>query len=67
MGRTRALQQGIGTNMPFKSIAQKQFLYANEPAVAAKFEEHTPKGKKLPKKVKKVKSSKVQKVRKEKP
>lgn len=53
--------------MPFKSIAQKQFLYANEPAVAQKFEEHTPKGKKLPKKVKKAKSSKVQKVRKEKP
>jgi len=28
-------------------------MYANDPKMAAKWEEHTPKGKKLPKKVKK--------------
>lgn len=67
MARIRDLQQGIGTDMPFQSQAQRAYLHINEPAVAAKFEEHTPKGKKLPKKVKKAKSSKVQKVRKEKP
>jgi hypothetical protein len=50
--------------MPFKSQEQRAFLYANEPAVAQKFEEHTPKGKKLPKKVGKAKSNKVQKVQK---
>lgn len=50
-----------------KSTSQRAYLHINEPAVAQKFEEHTPKGKKLPKKVKKAKSSKVQKVRKEKP
>jgi hypothetical protein len=51
--------------MPFKSQAQRAYLYANEPAVAQKFEEHTPKGKKLPKKVANSKSAKVQKVQKE--
>lgn len=65
MALTRALQRDIGTKMPFKSQAQRAFLYANEPAVAQKFEEHTPKGKKLPKKVAKAKSNKVQKVQKE--
>lgn len=39
--------------MPFKSQKQRKFLYANEPEVAKKFEEHTPKGKKLPIKVNK--------------
>jgi hypothetical protein len=39
--------------MPFKSQAQRGYLYANDPAVAKKFEAETPKGKKLPKKVKK--------------
>jgi len=38
--------------MPFKSQDQRKFLYANEPEVAKKFAAHTPKGKKLPKKVK---------------
>jgi len=37
--------------MPFKSEAQRKYLYANEPEVAKKFAKHTPKGKKLPKKV----------------
>ncbi len=39
--------------MPFSSDAQRAFLYARKPIIAKKFEEHTPKGKKLPKKVKK--------------
>lgn len=34
--------------MPFKSEAQRKYLYAKHPEVAKKFEEHTPKGKKLP-------------------
>jgi len=41
--------------MPFKSEKQKRFLYANEPAVARKFqrEEDKMKGKRKPKKKKK--------------
>lgn len=39
--------------MPFKSKAQRAYLYANEPQVAKEFAVHTPKGVKLPKKVKK--------------
>lgn len=38
--------------MPFKSQAQRKYLFAKEPAVARKFAAETPKGKKLPKKVK---------------
>jgi len=38
--------------MPFRSKSQMAYLYANEPEVAKKFAAHTPKGKKLPKKVK---------------
>lgn len=34
--------------MPFKSKAQKGYLYANKPEVAKEFEEKTPKEKKLP-------------------
>ena len=41
--------------MPFKSKAQRGYLYANKPKVAKEFEKKTPKGKKLPKKVKKKK------------
>lgn len=37
--------------MPFKSQAQKKYLYAKEPAVAKEFEAKTPKGKALPPKV----------------
>ena len=44
--------------MPFKSQAQRGYLYANEPDVAKEFEAHTPKGKKLPKKIKKKKKKK---------
>lgn len=38
--------------MPFKSEAQRRYLHAKEPAVAKKYEAHTPKGKQLPEKVK---------------
>jgi hypothetical protein len=41
--------------MPFKSKAQRAYLYANKPRIAKEFSAHTPKGKKLPKKVKKAK------------
>jgi len=39
--------------MPFKSQAQRKFMYAKHPKLAKEFEEKTPKGKALPKKVKK--------------
>jgi hypothetical protein len=35
--------------MPFKSQAQRRYLYAKHPSVARKLAAHTPKGKKLPK------------------
>lgn len=38
--------------MPFKSQAQRGYLYANDPAVAAEFQAATPKGAKLPARVK---------------
>lgn len=38
--------------MPFKSKAQRKWMYANDKAMAEKWEEHTPKDKKLPAKVK---------------
>lgn len=44
-----------GFNMPFKSESQRKFLFAKKPEVAKEFAEHTPKGKKLPKKLKKSK------------
>ena len=40
--------------MPFKSEAQRRFLYATNPEVAEKFSKHTKKGKKLPERVKKM-------------
>lgn len=36
--------------MPFKSKAQRAYLYSQKPKLAKKFEEHTSKGKKLPEK-----------------
>jgi len=39
--------------MPFKSKAQRKWMFANEVDMAKRWEEHTPKGKKLPEKVKK--------------
>lgn len=47
--------------MPFKSQAQRKWMYANDPKMAEKWEEHTPKGKKLPKKVKKKSNKKASK------
>lgn len=41
--------------MPFRSEAQRKFLYSQKPEIAKEFEAHTPKGVKLPKKVKKPK------------
>jgi hypothetical protein len=37
--------------MPFKSEAQRKWMHANEPEMADEWEEHTPKGKKLPERV----------------
>lgn len=39
--------------MPFKSEAQRKWMYANHPAMAKRWQEHTPKGKSLPEHVKK--------------
>lgn len=39
--------------MPFQSKAQRRFMYARHPQMAKEWEEHTPKGKKLPEHVKK--------------
>ena len=39
--------------MPFKSQAQRKYLYKNKPKIARKFEKETKKGTKLPKRVKK--------------
>lgn len=39
--------------MPFKSDAQRKFMYATDPKLAKKFSEETPKGKDLPEHVKK--------------
>lgn len=38
--------------MPFVSEAQRKFMYAVHPKLAAKFERHTPKGADLPEHVK---------------
>lgn len=38
--------------MPFKSQAQRKYLFANNPKVAKEFAKHTPKGAKLPEHVK---------------
>lgn len=41
--------------MPFKSQAQRAYLFIHDPKVAKEFAAATPKGKKLPYKVKKKK------------
>ena len=33
--------------MPFKSKAQRRWMYSNKPEMAKEWEAHTPKGKKL--------------------
>jgi hypothetical protein len=42
--------------MPFKSKAQRGWMYANEPQMAKRWEKETPKGKKLPTRVAKRKA-----------
>jgi len=37
--------------MPFESQRQREFLYATHPDIAKRWEEETPKDKKLPEKV----------------
>lgn len=44
--------------MPFKSQQQRKWMHATHPEMAKEWEEHTPKGKKLPKKVAKKKKAK---------
>jgi len=39
--------------MPFKSQAQRKWMFANNPEMAERWAKETPNGKKLPKKVKK--------------
>ncbi len=34
--------------MPFVSEKQRRWMWANDPVMAKRWEEHTPKGKKLP-------------------
>ena len=41
--------------MPFKSKAQRSWMYANHPAMAKKWQADTPKGKKLPARKRKAK------------
>ena len=36
--------------MPFESQAQRRFMYAKDPKMARRFEEKTPRNKKLPEK-----------------
>ena len=42
-----------GDQVPFESEAQRRWMYANKPEMAARWQKETPKGKKLPKHVKK--------------
>lgn len=44
--------------MPFKSQAQRRFMHANDPAMAERWERHTPEGKKLPERAGKRSSAK---------
>ena len=39
--------------MPLKSKSQRRWMWANDPEMARRWEDHTPKGKKLPEHVKK--------------
>lgn len=41
--------------MPFKSKAQRRWMYANDPKMAARWEKETPKDTKLPERKKRVK------------
>lgn len=39
--------------MPFKSQAQRRFMFAKHPKIASRWAKHTPKGSKLPEKKRK--------------
>jgi len=41
----------FGAVMPFVSQAQRKWMHSQKPQMAKEWEAHTPKGKKLPKKV----------------
>lgn len=45
--------------MPFKSEAQRRFMWANHPEMAKEWQAETPKGKKLPKKLGKTKEARL--------
>jgi len=47
--------------VPFKSQAQRKWMYANKPQMAKRWEKETPKSKKLPKRVSKKSSSRKSK------
>lgn len=47
--------------MPFKSQAQRKWMYANKPQMAKRWEKETPKSKKLPKRVSKKSSNRKSK------
>jgi hypothetical protein len=44
-----------GEIMPFKSQKQRAWMYANDPAMAKRWQKETPKKKRLPKRVKRKK------------
>ena len=46
--RNRSPRNPILAQMPFRSKAQRRFLFAKEPKVAKRWAKETPKGKKLP-------------------
>lgn len=46
--------------MPFKSQAQRKWMYSTHPKMAKEWEDHTPKGKKLPTRKKKMKKKTAQ-------
>ena len=47
--------------MPFKSDAQRRFMYAKHPEIAKEFSEKTPKGADLPEHVRKAKKRALKK------
>ena len=48
--------------MPFKSQAQRKWMYANKPEIAKQWESETPSSKKLPKRVSKKPKSRPKKL-----
>lgn len=50
--------------MPFKSKAQRAWMFANDPEMAERWAKHTSKGVKLPSRVKGIKSNRGAKPRK---